>query len=247
MGRAPRIIGAGMTSHVTARGNGRQPIFVDDRDRRTFLTRLGTCVTMRQWQVWAYCLMGNHVHLCVTTQHDDLSAGMRDLLGTYSRWFNWRHARNDHLFGQRFGAKVVADDPHLLATIRYIARNPERAGLGPAKEWPWSSYPSVITGRAGQPWMDAATVLELFHRRPVHARVLLRQFVELEDHGRIHPPPVRPTLGQLFAALESDEAVRVALERGARLSDICRHSEANYSTLWRRFGHLQSGAHRRAA
>jgi putative transposase len=82
MARKLRVEYEGAIYHVMNRGDRREEIFLDDRDRRKFLEALGETCDRTAWQVHAYCLMGNHFHLVVETSCADLCAGMHWLLGT---------------------------------------------------------------------------------------------------------------------------------------------------------------------
>ena len=141
MARRLRITEPNGIYHVTARGNRRQVVFEDDRDRRTFLALLRQVVSRRGWTCHSYCLMPNHFHLVVQTPAADLSAGMQALNSRYAERFNRRHGLDGHLFQGRFHAVAVESDWHLLELARYVVLNPVRGGLsgGPA-DYPWSSY-----------------------------------------------------------------------------------------------------------
>jgi len=67
MARLLRLEFEGALYHVTSRGNARQPIFVDEKDRLNFLDTLGEVVERYQWIRHAYCLMGNYYHLIIET------------------------------------------------------------------------------------------------------------------------------------------------------------------------------------
>jgi putative transposase len=90
MARKIRIEYPGALSHVMNRGDRREAIFKDDSDRQRFLATLGEACAKTEWQVQAYCLMGNHFHLVVETPQANLVAGMKWLLGTYPSRFNRR-------------------------------------------------------------------------------------------------------------------------------------------------------------
>src|SRR5438132_1439590 len=101
--------------------------------------------------------MENHFHLLVLTPEANLSGGMHRLNGTYAQWFNYRHERVGHVFQGRYGAKLVGDDSHLHATIRYIVRNPVRSGLcRHAREWRWSSHRAVLGEVEAPPFLSVA-------------------------------------------------------------------------------------------
>lgn len=178
MARPPRLQIAGGIYHLTARGNRRQPIFLDDDDRRKFLEIVGIVVEKRGWHCHAYCLMPNHYHLLVKTPTPDLSAGMQHLNSRYAEWFNWRHELGGHLFQGRFHSVLVESDWHLLELARYLVLNPVRAQLctEPA-EWPWSSYGSAL-GIVEQPaFLALEWLLGRFGSEPQPARAAFARFV----------------------------------------------------------------------
>jgi putative transposase len=162
MGHPPREEEEGAVHHVFARGNGRQNIYIDDADCRTYLAMLRAVVKRYRWRCLAYCLMGNHVHLLIETPEANLGAGMRRLHGPYAKSFNQRHGRVGHLFQGRYGAVRVDDDEQIWATAAYIALNPVAAGLcDAARDWRWGSYAAVVAGTAPA-WLDAARLFEYF-------------------------------------------------------------------------------------
>jgi REP element-mobilizing transposase RayT len=98
MARKLRVEYPGAVYHVMNRGDRREPIFMDDADRRRFVESLGEACAKTGWQVHAYVLMPNHFHLVVETPQPNLVAGMKWLLGTYTSRFNRRHKLFGHLF-----------------------------------------------------------------------------------------------------------------------------------------------------
>ena len=141
MARPLRVEFSGGLYHVTARGNGRLAIFVDDSDRERFLAVLASVVGRYHVLCHGYCLMGNHYHLLLETPEANLSRAMRQLNGVYSQSFNRRHGRPGHVLEGRFHAQVVDKEAYLRAVCRYIVLNPVRAGLVTHPgQWPWSSY-----------------------------------------------------------------------------------------------------------
>ncbi len=98
MARQLRIEYPGAVYHITTRGNARNNIFHDDRDRENFLKLLSEVVKRYNWICHAYCLMDNHYHLLVETPEGNLSPGMRQLNGTYTQRYNKRHEHVGHVF-----------------------------------------------------------------------------------------------------------------------------------------------------
>ena len=150
MARKPRILIPGGLYHVTSRGNERQVVFRDDRDRLRFLERLADSLAVHDVRVFLYCLMPNHLHLLVETPKGNLDRFMGSLLTGYAVYFNLRHQRAGHLMQGRYGAQVVEGNEYLLKLSRYVHLNPvqvteirersltERIQI--LREYRWSSF-----------------------------------------------------------------------------------------------------------
>ena len=140
MARRLRELIAGGVYHVVARGNGGARIFLDDLDHAEYLKLLLEAAGRCGWNVPAYCLMPNHVHLLVETPEPNLPTGMQWLHGRYGRYFNDRHDRCGHLFQGRYKAVRQKSDEQLWHVMRYIALNPVKAGLcNRPRDYRWSS------------------------------------------------------------------------------------------------------------
>jgi putative transposase len=140
MARLPRIVVPGCPHHVTARGNRREPIFFEDGDQDIYCDMLAEQMQKAEVEVWAYCLMPNHVHLILCPR--DQKGLARTLGAAHKRWANFINGRGrwrGHLFDGRF-ASVAMDEGHLVCAVRYVALNPVRARLAArAEDWKWSS------------------------------------------------------------------------------------------------------------
>ena len=154
MPRPPRDQTAGIR-HITCRGNRRQPIFLDDLDRRHYLGLLQHVCSVLEWRVLAWCLMTNHVHLVVEVRDGTISKGMQLVCGDYAQGFNWRHGLTGHLFQGRFRAEAVVDEAYLFELSRYVDLNPERAGAVRRPErWMWSSCRAHLNLEPPRPFHD---------------------------------------------------------------------------------------------
>lgn len=170
MSRPLRIEFPGGLFHVTSRGDRREAIYLDDADRRRWLTLLGQVCQRFNWVCHAYCLMDNHFHIVVETAEGNLSAGMRQLNGVYTQWHNHIHDRVGHMFQGRFKAVVVQRESYLLELARYVVLNPVRAGLCALPElWPWSSYRATVGTVPPPEWLRTAWLLSQFGSQPATA------------------------------------------------------------------------------
>lgn len=145
MPRIARAIAVGYPHHVTQRGNYRQTVFEFDEDYAQYLAWLETYSRTFGLNIWAYCLMSNHVHLiAVPTKEDSLANTLRILHTRYSRWINQRRNISGHLWQGRFYSCAL-DERHLFAAIRYVENNPVRGGLADrAEKYKWSSAESHV-------------------------------------------------------------------------------------------------------
>ncbi|MDH5740652.1 MAG: transposase [Nitrospira sp.] len=178
MARPLRIEFSGAFYHLTTRGNARQDIFLDDEDRRRFLTVLQHVVARFHLRLHAYCLMDNHFHLVVETPEANLSTAMRQLNGVYTQGFNRRHNRVGHVLQGRFKAILVDRDSYLLELCRYVVLNPVRAkATRKANTYPWSSY-RATAGTAGiPPFLTVDWLLSQFGKQRTVAQRKYRAFV----------------------------------------------------------------------
>jgi REP element-mobilizing transposase RayT len=122
-------------------------VFFGAEDYCLYRRLIATAARRANAEIWAYCLMPNHVHLIVTpSDQDGLRATFAEAHRRYTGAINARFHWTGRLFQSRFGA-VVMDEPHLLAAARYIALNPVAAGLvSRAEAGPWSSARAHLTG-----------------------------------------------------------------------------------------------------
>jgi putative transposase len=147
MARLARVVLPGIPYHVTQRGNRRQCTFFEEGDFALYRDLVGEAARRAGTEVWAYCLMPNHVHLIVVPGDED---GLRRTFGDahrrYTGFINARQRWTGHLWQGRYGA-VAMDEAHLVAAARYVALNPVRARLcDRAGEWPWSSAAAHLAG-----------------------------------------------------------------------------------------------------
>jgi REP element-mobilizing transposase RayT len=182
MPRAHRLQIAGGIYHLTSRGNRRQRIFLDDRDRRMFLDIVASAAQRRGWRCSSYCLMPNHYHLLVETPEADLSSGMQEINSRHAMWFNWRYELDGHLFQGRFHSVLVEGEPHLLELARYTVLNPVRAGFceSPAR-WVWSSYRPTLGLDPKPDFLTSDGLLEHFGGGLETARLRFAAFVQDRD------------------------------------------------------------------
>ncbi len=140
MARQARQLSKSGYLHLIVRGIGKQILFEDREDRLYFLSILERFCTETGVRMLAYCLMENHVHLLVFDSEGETPLLMKKIGVSYSRYYNRKYERSGHLFQDRYLSETVEDENYLLAVFRYILTNPEKAGLGFAADYEWSSF-----------------------------------------------------------------------------------------------------------
>jgi putative transposase len=180
MARSVRIEYPGAVYHVICRGNNRQGVFRDDRDRQRYLEKLSLYLEQKGVELLGYCLLTNHVHLLLETPKGNLSKMMQPFQTSYTVYFNKRHHRTGHVFEQRYKALLVDKDNYLLEVSRYIHLNPIAAKLVKRpQDYRWSSYAGYVRGK-GVSGLKHETVLGYFSGRRHRQLAQYREFVEGE-------------------------------------------------------------------
>jgi len=140
MARLARCIVPGYPHHVVQRGNYEQNIFGSDDDYRYYLSLLKECADRYAIDIWAYCLMPNHVHvICLPKEDGGLARAFNTLHMRYAQYFNGKRSLKGHLWRARF-MSCVLDESSAREEVRFVETNPVRLRLvEQAEDYPWSS------------------------------------------------------------------------------------------------------------
>lgn len=187
MPRKSRVILSGFCYHVMLRGNNGEIIFREDSDRVKFCLLLQYAIEKHNFIVHGFCLMNNHVHLLVETKNADLYRGIHAFAFQYAQYFNKKYQRKGHLFQGRYKAIIVQHDGYLNRLVRYIHRNPVRAGIvrNPA-EYLWSSHRAYLE-KTVYTWLTQDLILSLFSEiiqketSLENSRAALEKYISMND------------------------------------------------------------------
>ena len=185
MARKPRVEYAGAFYHVICRGNQRQVIFRSDADREYYLERLEEYRQRYGFNVYAYVLMSNHVHLLLETGKVPLSKIMQGLQLRYTGYYNRKYKKVGHLFQGRYKAILCDRQAYLLELVRYLHLNPGRMHT-PMDPWRyrWSSHGSYL-GKTGLVKVETSVVLGELAKSVGQARRAYLRFMS-EGKGSGH-------------------------------------------------------------
>lgn len=178
MARQLRIEYESAFYHVTSRGNQKELIFWDDKDREEFKKILKRTKERYGYLLHAYVLMDNHYHLLIETPKANISQIMQNINTSYTVYVNRRLKRAGHLFQGRYKAFIVDKENYLLELGRYIHLNPVRAGIVKRPEdYKWSSYKEYVLGRTEGAIADMGDTLYSFSKRRTIAAKKYQEFV----------------------------------------------------------------------
>lgn len=159
MPRIPRGGTDGGIYHVLNRGNAKREVFSTGRDYAEFIELLQAAKARHPISIYGYCLMPNHFHLVVRSHgQDGLSRCMQWLMTSHVRRHHKRKHTDGHVWQGRYKSFLIQEDAHLIVVLRYVERNPVRAGLvSIAEAWRWSSLRERI-GRHSAFLLDPAPI-----------------------------------------------------------------------------------------
>lgn len=141
MPRKPRIFSSTGIYHIILRSINQHIIFEEDADYQKLLYILSDCKEKYDIDIYAYCLMDNHIHLLIHSPEDQLASFFQSLGTRFVRWYNTKYSRSGHLFQDRYFSIPVTGDQQYLSTLTYIHNNPVKSSLCRfPSEYRWSSY-----------------------------------------------------------------------------------------------------------
>lgn len=196
MPRIPRLVVPGYPHHVTQRGNRKQKTFFSTQDYQAYMGFIAAALPKAGCEIWAYCLMPNHVHFVIVPQRtSSLASLFKEAHRRYTRRINFRENWRGHLWQERFHSFVM-DEQHLNATVRYVELNPVAAGLCERpQDWRWSSVHAYLNTQDD----DLVTVKHMIKRFPNWAEYLGgHQCAELLHNVQKHTRTGRPLGNESF-------------------------------------------------
>ena len=198
MSRALRIEYEGAWYHVMNRGRRHEDIFTVKRDYELFVDLIRESVDMWNVNIVAYCLMPNHYHMLIQTPLGNITRVMRHINGVYTQRYNRKHGEDGQVFRGRYKSILVHGDSYLLQLLRYIHRNPVKAGLVDSlSDYVWSSHKAYLSTAEKWDWLHKEFIYGCLSKEKKEWIKSYRQFVSIEDEdeatrilGRVNWPSV---------------------------------------------------------
>lgn len=175
MSRKARVLSKTGLYHIIFKGIGRQNLFEERADYEKMKSIILTVKSEMEFEIYAYCLMTNHVHLFIKEKNTgEVSKIMSKILSHYATWFNIKYIRSGPLFNNRYLSEPVEDEKYYMNLIRYIHQNPLKARVvGRVGQYQYSSYADYVDGN------DTFTDIDFFLNMLSDERITaVKQFME---------------------------------------------------------------------
>lgn len=186
MSRPLRIQYPNAWYHAMNRRRRNENIFSDEKDYDIFTALLAETSEMWNIRVAAYCLMPNHYHMLIQTPEGNISRSMRHLNGVYTQRYNRRHKCDGPLFRGRYKSILIDTGSYLLQAVRYIHRNPLRAGLADRLDaYQWSSHKGYISIAKKWDWLHKNHILSLLSKNRKNWLRDYKKWVSVEEEDTI--------------------------------------------------------------
>ncbi|WDV46790.1 transposase [Clostridiaceae bacterium M8S5] len=182
MARKPRIHYDGALYHVICRGNNKNYIFADNEDKEKYKELLKNYKKRYNYKIYAYCIMGNHVHILIEVAKIPLSKIMQGIQQVYTQYYNKKENRSGHVFEQRYKANLCDKDEYLFSLIRYIHQNPIRADIEEGLSYKYSSHNNYINAKS-EKTVDLEYPLSLFGEKVKEQITEYKKFIEVTEEN----------------------------------------------------------------
>ena len=228
MSRPARIISKSGMYHIIFRGINRQNLFEDERDFRKLLEIIERVKKEFEFDLYAYCLMSNHVHLFLKEKNKgDIKSIMHKILSIYVSWFNYKYQRSGSLIGNRYKSEPIENEKYYLSLIRYIHQNPLKANMVKLlSDYLWSSYNYYLTENKNC-IVDTDFALEMFSKNKKNAIKAFKDFHNIFDDENFELSDKK--------RLTDEQLKRKMLEiaKIEKLSDIALQDKQNRNAILR--------------
>ena len=172
--------------HVMNRARKGQQAFAAGEDFNSFIDLIKDTAEIFNMKISAYCLMPNHYHLLVQTPDANLSRCMRHINGIYTQRYNARNGCDGTLFRGRYKSILVDGDSYLLELVRYIHRNPLRAGMvAKLDDYEWTSHQGYVSKAKKWEWLHKNYVLGMFSKDKRYQNVAYKRFISSEESAEL--------------------------------------------------------------
>lgn len=242
MGRKPRIEFNGALYHVIQRGNNKEYIFKNHKNKQYFLGKLKEYKDIMNYEVYGYVIMDNHYHIVIRSRDVNISMIMQRVNNDFSKYYNISNKRNGHVFQDRYKGILVKDDKYLLSLLRYVHQNPVKANMCKrVSDYYWSSDANYRKNLQGQ-LVDIDFVLNIFS---LNRNAAINEYIKFMDASGLeesssfedidiigeHKTAVnqikieKPTLDDILYEVTNNEELFNAIKNGSRKRNLTEYKK----------------------
>lgn len=249
MSRPLRIEFPGAWYHIMNRGRRYESIFSDKKDYQMFIDLMMEISEMWNVNIAAYCLMTNHYHILLQTPNGNISRCMRHLNGVYTQRYNRRYKLDGQLFRGRYKSILVGNDEHLIQIVRYIHKNPVKAGrVKEMSQYKWSSYNGYLSNSDKWKWLYKGLIVSMIAPQEQGRLKTLKEFMQQdnsENIKRLFSSKNRPSIfgseefikkikSQYYTnkkSYEVPESKKISPESDTIIKAVCEHYGVPFNVL----------------
>lgn len=176
MARTLRNLVTNEVYHVVCKGNNRDFLLKHDADKAMFLETVKRYRKLYDFELYAYCILDNHVHLLIKMGSTSLSRVMQGISQSFTQRFNRKYDRSGHVFEGRYFCSVCLTTHSIMRTLAYIHLNPYKAGKCMDLDYFWSSH-FAYSRNVGEVWFDSLALLKRLKDKVQWARKIYREYM----------------------------------------------------------------------
>lgn len=177
MPRTSRKISQSAVYHIMLRGNNKEPVFQDEKDKEKICRLIMNLKDEKDFGLFSYCILNNHIHLVIREIDEPIACIIKRIATSYAIYYNKKYSRIGHVFQDRYKSECVDNERYLLSVIRYVHQNPVKAGAGTIAGYRWSSYQEYFSN--SKKYIDKFIILKMFNEDINTAREQFREFNNL--------------------------------------------------------------------
>jgi REP element-mobilizing transposase RayT len=171
--------------HIMMRGNNRGWIFKDKRYKTLYFNKLKECITESEIELYAWCIMDNHIHLVIHGCKEDIITMTKRVNSYFAGKYNHKERQVGHVFQDRYKSEAIEDEGYLMKVIRYVHQNPVKAKMvKKCSDYYWSSYNEYIN-RAEMYTCKSINIVEALFNKQIDLFVAYHDIEDEDEYLEI--------------------------------------------------------------
>lgn len=201
------------------RGINRQIIFEDEEDNEKFIEIIKEYKELCGYKIYGYCLMGNHIHMIIKEEKEEIAQIMKRIAGKYVYWYNTKYQRTGHLFQDRFKSEPIETEKYFFTVLRYVHQNPVKAKLTQEiGEYKYSSYNEYVTSQDVVDTEYAFSMIDINGYKEYHKEISSDKCLDItESRQRVTDEEAKKIMKRLSKCENSTEFQNLEITKRNKL------------------------------